>query len=117
MQLNYKYFMDYKYCDITTKELLNVLSEIINKNEKHNIAVLNANKIYLGDKDQSIFQFINEASVVLPENVINILNKLRGRNHKSWNMGGFTSMQNILLYSAVKNYKVFFLGAKKKYFK
>lgn len=105
-------FLSYPVNNLNYYELINFVKNTINKNEKHFLAVLNANKIYLMAKNPSLREAINNASIILPENAINIGMFLLRKPLKQMNVGGYPVMLKLLEIANLYHYSVYFLGSK-----
>jgi N-acetylglucosaminyldiphosphoundecaprenol N-acetyl-beta-D-mannosaminyltransferase len=104
-------FIGYPVDNISLMELLNFVNNAIIHHEKHFIAVMNANKMYLSSKNNNVKNAISSASIILPENSINIGMRLLKKPLKTRNMGGIHTMESLLNYCNTMNLNVYFLGS------
>ena len=111
MILNRINFFDFQVSNVNWNETYSFIKKAITNNEKHYIAVLNANKIYLARQNQWLNEYFDNSSIILPENAINIIQYLCNRPLKAWNMGGVEFMQKALNSASLNNWSIYFLGS------
>lgn len=104
-------FLGYSIASMDEKELQRYLVEIVEYGRSEYIAVMNANKLYLGNKFDEVDRILKCASVLLPENAINIAMNILGNSLPQANLGGLPTMERMLSLADERSYTVFFLGA------
>ena len=107
-------FLGYPVDNINLNEFINFVLNAIEKDSNHLVAVQNANKMYLLNKYNELHTFFKKASIILPENAINIGMMLLGTPLKQRNMGGFHIMEEMLGFGNIHNSSLYLLGAKKE---
>ena len=107
-------FLGYPVDNINLKELKTFVRSAIENKEHHYIAVQNANKMYLTSKDNCLKNMIENASVILPENAINIGMRILRKPLKQRNMGGVHIMEELLKLADIHGYAYYLLGAKQE---
>jgi N-acetylglucosaminyldiphosphoundecaprenol N-acetyl-beta-D-mannosaminyltransferase len=106
-------FIGFPVDNITLKEIITFVKETIVKNTRHYIGVQNANKMYLSEKFPDLKKAIEEASIILPENAINMGMRWLGKPLKQRNIGGVRVMEDLLQLADHNSYSIYLLGAKK----
>jgi N-acetylglucosaminyldiphosphoundecaprenol N-acetyl-beta-D-mannosaminyltransferase len=107
-------FIGYPVDNINLNELKDFVVSSIKQDQHHFIAVQNANKMYLTSRDPDLKTLISSASVVLPENAINIGMNLLRKPLKQRNMGGVHIMEELLNLADIQGYSYYLLGAKQE---
>ena len=107
-------FLGYPVDNLEKSDLIDFAVRAISKNTYNFIAVQNANKIYLSDKNKELAKAISNASVILPENAINIGMRWLGKPLKQRNMGGVIMMELFLKIADANSYSIYLLGATEK---
>lgn len=106
-------FIGYPVDSLNVDDVIRFANSTIELNNSCFIAVQNANKIFLSDKFPYLKNAISEASLILPENAINIGMSILGRPLKARNMGGVRIMEELLKAAESKGWGVYFIGATK----
>lgn len=109
-KINRKYFIGYPCDDINPTEFIDIINNSIRNGYKNIVAVQNANKMYLSNRNKKVQDFIRKAKVILPENSVGIGMALLNTPLKQYNMGGVIMMQRLLELSSKCNYSIYFLG-------
>jgi N-acetylglucosaminyldiphosphoundecaprenol N-acetyl-beta-D-mannosaminyltransferase len=104
-------FLDCPVDDYTEGEICELIDGFVNSRTPHQVAVLNANKVYLMSRDEKLRKAMNEASLVLPENAIYFACKWVGKPLKARDLGGFPLMRALLEQSSSSGYRFYFLGS------
>lgn len=107
-------FIGYPVDNLKTEELLYFIDKAIASNEKHYIAVQNANKMYLSEKYPELKKGIDSASIILPENAINMGMRWLGKPLKERNIGGVHVMEKLLAYANKNHLSIYLLGARQE---
>lgn len=115
MSANRTRFLNYPVDNLTLEELL----ELIGRGIKHRdlprqVAVINANKIYLMDKHPELAQAVAYSGLIIPENAVYLGSKWIGNRLKESNLGGITLIKKLLRESHRNRYRYYFLGSKPK---
>lgn len=111
MKLTRVDFIGFPVDNVGLPELLDFVEQSIKEDSSHLIAVQNANKMYLSTKHPVLRGAINSASIILPENAINMGMRLLGKPLKQRNMGGVCVMEHLLKLANEKAYSIYLLGA------
>ncbi|MBL7086868.1 MAG: WecB/TagA/CpsF family glycosyltransferase [Candidatus Cloacimonetes bacterium] len=102
-------FLHYPVSNGTRTEFIREILTMSQKNKVYLITVMNANKMYLYDRNLSCAKSVDESTLVLPENAMNIGMILLGTPLKEWDVGGVIIIKELL---AQEQLKIFLLGAK-----
>ena len=102
-------FLDYPISNKTKVEFVQEIVTMSQDSRVHLVTVLNANKMYLYDKYTQCMKSVNESTLVLPENAINIGMKWLRTPLKEWDVGGVMIAKELLKEESLK---IFLLGAK-----
>lgn len=102
-------FLNYPISNKTKYEFVQDILKISQNSEVHLITVMNANKMYLYDRYPQCARSVNESTLILPENAINIGMKWLKTPLKEWDVGGIIIAKELL---KEKDLKIFLLGAK-----
>lgn len=103
--------LGYSVDNLTMDEAVGEVDGFIRSGEPHQITVINANKIYLADKDPDLLQIIQTSDLVIPEQAIIIASKILRRPLKE-RVSGIELMRKLLEEAASKCYRIYLLGAK-----
>lgn len=106
-------FIGYPVDNVSSNEIISFVKESIENNTKNYIAVQNANKMYLSEKYPLIKEAIEKASIILPENAINIGMRWMGKPLKQRNIGGILMMEELLRFADKNSSSIYLLGATK----
>jgi N-acetylglucosaminyldiphosphoundecaprenol N-acetyl-beta-D-mannosaminyltransferase len=106
-----KNFIGFPVDNVDLNEVISFVESTVENNLKSCIAVQNANKMYLSSKYSRMKKFIDDASLILPENAINLGMRFLGSPLKQRNMGGIHIMEELLKLADKKNYSVYFIGS------
>jgi len=104
-------FIGYPVDSVTSHEVLAFVEKAICYKECHFIGVQNANKMYLSDKYPEVKETLNRASVILPENSINLGMALLRKSLPERNVGGVVMMERLLSFAHQRKLSVYLLGA------
>lgn len=107
-------FIGYPVDSLTMDDIFFFTSEAIKSNTYHFIAVQNANKMYLSEKYPNMKDAISKASLILPENAINIGMRWLRKPLQQRNIGGLPVMEELLRYANEKFYSIYLLGTTKE---
>jgi N-acetylglucosaminyldiphosphoundecaprenol N-acetyl-beta-D-mannosaminyltransferase len=107
-------FIGYPVDNVNHEDVFRFVEIAIKNDTTNYFAVLNANKIYLSDRNALVKKFIDQADLILPENAINIGMRILGRSLKAWNMGGLAVMEQALKYANLNKSIIYLLGATKE---
>ena len=105
-------FLGFPVDNISSNELMDFANKVIKEGTYHFIGVLNANKMYLASRNANVGVSMESASIILPENAINMGMRILKRPLKQRNMGGIHTMEEFLKLADLRNYSVYFLGTK-----
>jgi len=94
-------------------EILDFAKLAIQEKTYHFIAVQNANKMFLSEQSPDLKKAIEKASIILPENAINIGMRWFGMPLKQRNLGGIHIMIELLELSNKGTHSIYLLGAEK----
>jgi N-acetylglucosaminyldiphosphoundecaprenol N-acetyl-beta-D-mannosaminyltransferase len=106
--------VDFLGCPVDAQTMagaVNKLEEFIRDGTSHHVAVTNANKLWLIERDPQLGQILHDASLVLPEKAIVVGGKILGipvGDH----IGGIMLMKAFLDRAQDSGYRLFFFGAK-----
>jgi N-acetylglucosaminyldiphosphoundecaprenol N-acetyl-beta-D-mannosaminyltransferase len=92
-------------------EAVATLEEFIQYGGPHHVAVINANKLWLMEKDARIKRILQEAALVVPEKTVVIGGRILGTDVLH-HVGGIMLLKAFLPRAQEKGYRLFFLGAK-----
>jgi N-acetylglucosaminyldiphosphoundecaprenol N-acetyl-beta-D-mannosaminyltransferase len=87
------------------------LEDFIREGKPRHVAVINANKLWIMEKDPKVAEVVREASLCVPEKAITIGSRILGfgvHHH----IGGIMLLRAFLPRAAEKGYRLYFLGAK-----
>jgi N-acetylglucosaminyldiphosphoundecaprenol N-acetyl-beta-D-mannosaminyltransferase len=87
------------------------VEDLIRQKTPHHVAVINANKLWLMEKDSRVTRIMQEAALVLPEKAVVIGGRILGVDTLH-HVGGIMLLKAFLDRAQDKEYRVFFLGAK-----
>lgn len=104
-------FIGYPVDSVTSQEILTFVEKAIHNNEQHFIGVQNSNKMYLLDKYPEVKEILNRASVILPENSINLGMALLRESLPERNVGGVVMMERLLSFAHQRKWSAYLLGA------
>jgi N-acetylglucosaminyldiphosphoundecaprenol N-acetyl-beta-D-mannosaminyltransferase len=104
-------FLECPVDDYTEGEICELIKGFVSSRIPHQVAVLNANKVYLMSRNERLRKAMIEASLVLPENAIYFASKWVGKPLKARDLGGFPLMKALLEQSATSKYRFYFLGS------
>lgn len=107
-------FLGYPVDNITKDDILSFCQQAILNNTHHYLAVQNANKMYLSEKFPQVKEAIRNASIILPENAINLGMRWLGKPLKQRNIGGVIIMEELLKFSENNSCSIYLLGAKEE---
>jgi len=107
-------FLGFPVDNTTDREVIAFVAEAIDHGEKHYIMVQNANKMYLSNRNLDLAGIIQAASIILPENAINIGMFLLGKPLKERNVGGVIMMQHMLELAHHEKLSVYLWGGRQK---
>lgn len=113
MKIERSDFIGYPIDNITLDEILHFAINAIEENTHHFIAVQNANKMFLSEKYPDLRKAIENASIILPENAINMGMRWLGKPLKQRDIGGIRVMEELLKLADNHSYSIYLLGAKK----
>lgn len=89
------------------------LEEFIHEGAPRHVAVINANKLWLMDRDPKVAQAVRGASLILPEKAVVIGGRLLGVP-VNYHVGGIMLLKAFLPRAREKGYRVYFLGARRE---
>ncbi|TDT50816.1 WecB/TagA/CpsF family glycosyltransferase [Fonticella tunisiensis] len=99
-------------CRIDMKDALDEVDRIISNRKPSFVVAINPEKIMKAQKDESLRNLLNSASMQIPDGVgVVIASRFKGGKIRS-RVTGIELMENICKVSAKKGYRVFLLGAK-----
>jgi len=107
--MNKTRFLHYPVSNGTRSEFIQEILTMSQENKVHLITVMNTNKMYLYDRNPLCAKSVNESTLILPENAINIGMILLGTPLKEWDVGGVIISKKLL---AQEHLRIFLLGAK-----
>jgi N-acetylglucosaminyldiphosphoundecaprenol N-acetyl-beta-D-mannosaminyltransferase len=87
------------------------LEDFIREGKPRHVAVINANKLWIMEKDPKVAEVVREASLCVPEKAITIGSRMLGLgvdNH----IGGIMLLKAFLPRAEERGYRLYFLGAK-----
>jgi N-acetylglucosaminyldiphosphoundecaprenol N-acetyl-beta-D-mannosaminyltransferase len=96
---------------LSMKEAVSRLEDFILEGIPRHIAVINANKLWIMEKDLKVAEVIRQASLCVPEKAITIGGRILGLG-VDHHIGGVMLLKAFLPRAAEKRYKLYFLGAK-----
>ena len=91
-------FLGFPVDNVSLGDISTFTKNAIEENSCHYIAVNNANKMYLSRSNPDINKYLNQASIVVPENAINIGMWLLRKPLKEKNIGGIHIMEMLEEY-------------------
>jgi N-acetylglucosaminyldiphosphoundecaprenol N-acetyl-beta-D-mannosaminyltransferase len=97
--------------NLSMEEAVDRLEQFIKDGSPHQIAVINANKLWRMDRDPKLANAVRGASLLIPEKAVVIGSRLLGlevRHH----IGGIMLLKAFLPRAAEQGYRIFFLGAR-----
>jgi N-acetylglucosaminyldiphosphoundecaprenol N-acetyl-beta-D-mannosaminyltransferase len=104
-------FLGYPVDNVTMDEVIAFADAAIQKGEKHIIGVQNANKMFLSDRHERLRAGLAGATIILPENAVNIGRQLLGKPLKQRDIGGIKIMEQLLRLAHDRKYSLYLLGA------
>jgi len=107
-------FLGYPVDNITKNDIIKICDQCIKENTVNFFAVQNANKMYLSSKYPFLKQFISKATIILPENAINMGMRWLGKPLKERNNGGIHIMEMLLEKANIDRSSIFLLGSTQK---
>jgi N-acetylglucosaminyldiphosphoundecaprenol N-acetyl-beta-D-mannosaminyltransferase len=96
---------------LTMSGAVSKLEEFIRERTPHHVAVTNANKIWLMEREPQLVRIMQDASLVLPEKAVVIGAKILGIQAGE-HIGGIMLLKSFLRQAAERGYRLFFFGAK-----
>lgn len=97
--------------NLSVPQAVTRLEQFIREGTPRHVIVINANKLWLMERDPSLAEVVRRASLFLPEKAIVVGSYLLGLrvNH---HVGGIMLLKAFLLRAEQKGYRIYFLGAK-----
>lgn len=87
------------------------LEDFIRERTPRHVAVINANKLWMMEKDPRVAEIVRGASLCVPEKAITIGSRILGLGVVH-HIGGIMLLKAFLPRAAEKGYRIYFLGAK-----
>jgi N-acetylglucosaminyldiphosphoundecaprenol N-acetyl-beta-D-mannosaminyltransferase len=96
---------------LSMEQAVGKVEDFIRRGTPHHVAVINANKLWLMERDSRVTMTMQGAALVLPEKAVVIGGRILGVDTLH-HVGGIMLLKAFLDRAQEKEYRVFFLGAK-----
>jgi N-acetylglucosaminyldiphosphoundecaprenol N-acetyl-beta-D-mannosaminyltransferase len=97
--------------NLSLEQAVAKLEEFIHEGTPHHVAVINANKLWLMERNPEVAEAVRTASLIVPEKAIVIGSRMLGIPVR-YHVGGIMLLKAFLPRAEEKGYRLYLLGAK-----
>jgi N-acetylglucosaminyldiphosphoundecaprenol N-acetyl-beta-D-mannosaminyltransferase len=105
------FLMGFPVDSVTMEEAVNCVGRCLQANRFHHVAAINANKLWLSDRNSALTEILRRAELVIPEYAIVWACRVLKRPVRG-HIGGVMLLKEILPWLEKEQFPVYFLGAR-----